>query len=329
MGCWNKTCGLSRLHITAGTPVYVFVLEEGKDSSDRCYSTALFSPLLLPFDRVYDDYGGGEDSSGPGLNPIMEGLRKNLIEVEQGENEYHDIPVKRDEFEVTNFFEAVHEGRLSVKGWRGAPNKIDFVMIRKDIAQHIFDNWEREHYVGNGKGTGGWGNNYVFYKFADVLADIPAFMDRLESKLKDDESEAENAGTETATAAVRRMTRRLRLYEGLASVYAWEERDQNKVSWYMMRDTYRYSSIVNVHEAIIDLVEAGERDEAIALLTEHLKAVYIDSFYHSTRNIWAPGCHEGSQGQDHDGYRVLVSAITEALDKEKAEYDEYNDDEEE
>lgn len=327
MGCWNKTCGLSRLHITAGEPVYVFVLEEGKDSSDRCYSTALFSPLLLPFESVYDDYGGGEDSSGPGLELILNGLRKNLIEMEQGENEYHDIPVKSDDFDATGFFEAVHEGRLSVKGWRGEPNKVDFVMIRKDVAQHIFDTWEREHYVGNGKGTGGWGNNYVFYKFADVLADIPAFMDRLESKLKDDGDLVESAGDEKAAAVIRRANLRLRLYEGLASVYAWEERDQNKVSWYMMRDTYRYSSIVHIHEAIVDLVEQGKRQEAEALLTEHLKAVYIDSFYHATRNIWAPGCHEGSQSQDHDGYRVLVSAITKVLDAEKAEYDEENEEE--
>ncbi len=327
MGCWNKTCGLSRLHITAGEPVYVFVLEEGKDSSDRCYSTALFSPLLLPFESVYDDYGGGEDSSGPGLELILNGLRKNLIEMEQGENEYHDIPVKSDDFDATKFFEAVHEGRLSVKGWRGEPNKVDFVMIRKDVAQHIFDTWEREYYVGNGKGTGGWGNNYVFYKFADVLADIPAFMDRLESKLKDDGDLVESAGDEKAAAVIRRANLRLRLYEGLASVYAWEERDQNKVSWYMMRDTYRYSSIVHIHEAIVDLVEQDKRQEAEALLTEHLKAVYIDSFYHSTRNIWAPGCHEGSQSQDHDGYRVLVSAITKVLDAEKAEYDEENEEE--
>lgn len=324
MGCWNKTCGLSRLHITAGEPVYVFVLEEGKDSSDRCYSTALFSPLLLPFDSIYDDYGGGEESSGAGLPYIVEGLRNSLIEMEQGENEYHDIPVKRDDFTVLNFFEAVHEGRLSVKGWRGEPNKVDFVMIRKDVAQHIFDTWEREHYVGNGKGTGGWGNNYVYYRFADVLADVPAFMDRLERRMNE-EGEDEKNLPETAVAT-KRAIRRLRMYEGLASVYAWEERDQNKVSWYMMRDTYRYSSIVRPHEIIMELVEQGKREEAEALLIEHLKAVYIDSFYHSTRNIWAPGCHEGSQGQDHDGYRVLVSAITSVLDKEKAEYDEYNDD---
>lgn len=325
MGCWNKTCGLSRLHIRAGDPVYVFVLEQSKDDHDRCYSTALFSPLLLPFDSVYDDYGGGEDSAGPGLNLIVEGLRKNLVEIEQGENEYYDIPVKRDDFSVEKFFEAVHENRLAIKGWRGNPNAVDFVMIRKDVAQHIFDNWERDHYVGDGKGTGGWGNNYVYYKFADVLADIPAFLDRLESKLVGDEAELTEAGE--AVEAMRRMTRRLRLYEGLAGVYAWEERDQNKVSWYMMRDTYRYCSVVSIHESIMDLMERGEREEAAALLTEHLKAVYIDSFYHSTRNVWTPGCHEGSQSQDHNGYRVLVSAITTALNAEKAEYDEENEDE--
>ena len=35
MGSWNKTCGISNLHIYAGTPVYVFVLQENPNKTDR------------------------------------------------------------------------------------------------------------------------------------------------------------------------------------------------------------------------------------------------------------------------------------------------------
>lgn len=44
MGCWNKTCGLSKLHVYAGDPVYVFVLEQNLNH-DRCYATAFWSPV--------------------------------------------------------------------------------------------------------------------------------------------------------------------------------------------------------------------------------------------------------------------------------------------
>ena len=33
MGSWNKTCGLSNLHIRAGDPVYVFVLEKDSEKA--------------------------------------------------------------------------------------------------------------------------------------------------------------------------------------------------------------------------------------------------------------------------------------------------------
>lgn len=76
MGCWYKTCGLSNLHIPAGTPVYVFVLERrGNGISDACYSTSMFAPLLLPFESEYNDYGGGENSKGVGFPYIMQALK--------------------------------------------------------------------------------------------------------------------------------------------------------------------------------------------------------------------------------------------------------------
>ena len=53
MGSWNKTCVLSNLAIYDGDKVVVFILEDGGDGSDS-YATALFRPLLLPFNSVYN-----------------------------------------------------------------------------------------------------------------------------------------------------------------------------------------------------------------------------------------------------------------------------------
>lgn len=185
MGCWNKTCGLSKLHIFAGDPVYVFVIEQNLDH-ERCYSTAFWSPALIPFESKYDDYGGGEESGGVWLPYIMEALKNSLIEQEVGENEYHDIAVKRDEFNEELFFESTHEGRLLTKDWRGNSREVDFVMFRKDVVDDILTNLEIDKYVGDGKGNRPDcpnGNNYIYYKFADVLADVPAFLDKLQFTL--------------------------------------------------------------------------------------------------------------------------------------------------
>lgn len=315
MGSWNKTCGLSNLHIIAGTDVYVFVLERNKDMDERCYSTAFYSPLLLPFYSKYNDYGGGEESSGVGLPFILDGLKDRLVEFGVGENEYHDVAVKKADFNEELFFDAVHEDRLRVKTYKG-DTAVEFVMFRKAVADDILDNWCREKYVGEGKGTTGYSNNYITYKFADVLADLPEFLDKLETLLK--------VGYSYDDPTVITPSLRLRMLGGLSEVFEW--RHPNKVSWYMVRDNYRYSQLVNVHELIIESVANGDRMLAEQLMTDHLKAVYLDSFMHEVRKVWIPGAHEGSQTQEHVGYHALIGAMTRALEVERKSWEE--DDEE-
>ena len=67
--------------------MYVFVLEENQNRSDTCYTTSLYRPVLLPFESVYNDYGGGCDSGDIGFNLIMESIRQVLVEVPQGKNQ--------------------------------------------------------------------------------------------------------------------------------------------------------------------------------------------------------------------------------------------------
>lgn len=64
------------------------------------------------------------------------------------------------------------------------------------------------------------------------------------------------------------------------------------------------------------------------MLVDHLKATYIDSFMHEVRKVWMPGAHEGSQTQEHGGYRVLIDAMTQALDVEDKERKEWDEDDE-
>jgi hypothetical protein len=313
MGCWNKTCGLSNLHITHGDEVYVFVIEENTDKTDRCYTTSFWRPLLLPFTSKYNDYGGGEESSGPGFQLIMDSVAKQLVETDLGKNRYHDIAVKKEGFGEEQFFDAVHEHRLFKTDYYGVTAVIDFVMMRKDVVDYILENRVIEKYVGEGKGTSGYGNSYVTYKFKDILKDLPEFMDKLEIV-----ADLESASNKPELAETLMELMR----SGGLSIFSYDH--PNKVSERLRGDNYRVSSIVSERDAVLSLLKAGKRAEAESLVTDLLKGHYIDTFMESTRKNWAPGGHEGSQNQDADEYRLLIKAMTNALDADDAYWKEVN-----
>jgi hypothetical protein len=308
MGSWNKTCGLSNLHITAGTPVYVFVLERNK-TYEHCYSTGLFAPLLLPFESVYDDYGGGDDSSGPALDYIMNMIKKDLVEMEVGDNQYHDIAVKKEGFDAEKFFEAVHEDRLSIQDrFSAEPTQLYFTMMRKDIVDDILANRTIEEYVGGNKGTiAKWNGekNYIQYKFADLVADIrPLLNDAME-----------------IIGKASKEDRAFKMMSGFE--YMFDRDYENKVLKWVRGDGYRYSRIVDMKRVISKGLEIGTVDsinKVAALLEEYLKGIYIDSFMESARKLWVPGGHEGSQSSSGGALRLLGAATVRALDREKAEW---------
>ena len=311
MGCWNKTCGLSNLHITAGTPVYVFVLEKN-DSYEHCYSTGLFSPLLLPFESEYNDYGGGENSSGIALNIIMGGIKRDLVEMPLGENTYHDIEVTKEKFDIDLFFEAVHEDRLSIKGrFSAEPTPIYFTMMRKDVVDAILEKREIEEYVGDNKGTiAKWGDekNYIRYKFADIVANIRPMIAEARAKVAEAKKDNEHLAN-------------YMLFDGISSIFEYNS-PHISARW-MRYDNYRYSRIVDMKIVFRKAFEAGtdEAMETLALVMEqHLKALYIDGFMSAARKTWIPGGHEGSQSTSGGALKLLGKVVSDVVDAERAEW---------
>jgi hypothetical protein len=308
MGCWNKTCGLSNLHITAGTPVYTFVLEyRTLPVDDFCYSTSLFRPLLLPFVCEYDDYGGGENSSGLSFQLIMNSIKRDLVEVPLGDNQYHDIAVTREEFGERLFFESVHEGRLQIKSpYSAEPTNLTFTMFRKDVVDSILERQVMQRYVGGGKGTCGWDNNYVRYRFSDVIADIPRLLEDVQSKLIEDSHRG--------------------LLMGLRSLMG-SDYDNLTLDYLTENNSYRYSSIVNISSLMRDGFENGSpvaMQRLQEVLTEYIRGVVIDQFMHRARKTWIPGGHEGSQSTSSGALRLLSEVTLWAIDRERAEWLEAN-----
>lgn len=319
MGSWCKTCGLSGLHITAGEQVYVFVLEKNNILNDQCYSTAFYRPFLLPFYSEYDDYGGGENSYGVAFQPIMEAICKKLVELDVGENEYHDIAVTRDKFGESLFFEAVHEHRLKVKLHSlSTETNLEFVMFRKDIVDYILANWGREDYVGAGQGTSGWNNSYIQYGFQDIINDIPEFMTILEAKVAD--QSLENKSWLDSVPPELRL-KLMSTLMGFDSMFDYNEK--NKVARWMRGDRYRYLNLLSIQDLIVTaLVTDQDREKAEMIITDYLKANYIDAFMHETRKVWLPGAHEGSQSNETQGYRVMCDAICKVINEQDRDRDE-------
>lgn len=302
MGSWNQTCGLSNLHIGPGQSVYVFVLEQNP-RYDHSYSTNLFTPVVLPFEAEYDAYGSGINCAGPGLEPVIQGLKQYLVEVEQGPNPYHDIAVTRDTFTVNRLFEAANEDRLFVNTRSTQePHRVYVTMFRKDIVDDILENRVVEEYVGNGQGDHGWGNNFVKLRFADIVADVHPLIEAI---IADPEAAQASYATADVVDSIHR------------------HRDQWLAARWLDSVGIRFSRIVNINRVISQALQTPNQktlDWLEQVVAQFLKGVYIDTFMHAARKSWIPGGHEGSQSLSGGALRLLAAVTVRALDREKAEW---------
>lgn len=327
MGCWNQTCGITQLHITAGEKVMVFPLVQSPQDN-LCYTTPHWTPFAIPFTSHYNDYGAGEDSSGPGLNAILKFLKENLVEVEQGKNRFHDIPVKREDFDEEKFWEAIHEQRLSVKTHYGDQYQVGMVMIKHSIVEYILEHQVYSHYEGYDRESGT--SKYTKYKFADVLASAEPILDKL---FDHEDLDLEDLDEEQAQRAIKqyRALKRYRALEQAATAVSESDERNWAANWlrHGCPSHLRYSafSSLAIDDALLHCVDTLDRDTAREILALFLTTVAIDEFLMETRKFWSPQAGAGSQNSSHSGYRLLMSAMSKALDDEKAEWDDEDDDE--
>jgi len=317
MGCWNQTCGLTQIHIRAGEPVLVFpLIESNRDS--LCYSTPYWTPFPIPFASEYNDYGGGENSSGLGLDMILHFLQKNLAEIEQGENKYHDIAVKREGFDEDKFWEAIHEMRLKVNVYN-KEKEIGFVMIKQSVVDYLIEHEQFSQYEGYDEK----GSKYTKYKFADILTSLEVVLDKLFVVEEEDSDVPEE---------LREKLKFLMRYNALERISS-DIVDADKHNWaaqwlrYGIGSHLGYSGFSSsiVENKLFKYVEAGDREGARELMVQFFTMKFIDSFMMGTRKFWSPQAGAGSQNNDQSGYRLLMGAMAHVLDEEKAERDAWED----
>lgn len=334
MGCWNGTCGLSGLPIISGEEVYIFpIVESYRDSF--CYSTALYNPTIIPFRAKYNDYGAGEECHGVALELIMDGVRKHLIELEVGENKYHDIAVKREGFDVNTFFEAVHEKRLRVLNLlRAYPDQpkykeVFFTMVRKDVVDRLWNEWTFDRYKRkDAEIPEGFETDQYYFKnitYAKLAGLIPDFMEFCDAKefpssdavnkiIKDDDPEVSSKRVMLIDVYKRKC-----FFEG--------SRD------HILSDTFGhafgtgyagggFAHIVNFSNPILDKYLSGDKDGAYELMREALIGKMVNSFMEATRKVWLPVMHQGSQSEEYDEYRLMNIITTDVMNEREKEYED-------
>lgn len=322
MGCWNQTCGITQIHIRAGEPVMIIPLAESIRES-LCYSTPFWAPFELPFYAEYNDYGAGENEEGIGLEYLLTELRRTLVEVEQGDNEYHDIPVKKADFDVECFWEAIHEQRLSINSYK-ENHQVGMMMVKMSVFNHLVENREFSTYDYDRKTSK---ITYYKYKFQDVLDGVPGLVDAIIGrdmpssldKLDAEDREHMKRMYFMFDPVSKASQKLLGSYDNEVS-----RKDCNRAALWLRNQTshLRYGGFGTVIDsALEELLDADNRDGAIELLREHLKILFIDSLFLATRKFWSPQAGCGSQNQEHSGYRTLINAMTHVLDEEKAEWE--------
>lgn len=333
MGCWNGTCGLSGLPIIHGEEMYVFpIVESYRDSF--CYSTALYRPSVVPFRAEYNDYGAGEKCSGPALELLIDGIREKLVEMEVGENQYHDIAVKREGFDVDMFFEACHEKRLRfvnpMRGYEGEAQTKDvfFTMVRKDVVDRLWNEWSFDMWKGS-KGSVPDGfesdqyyiKNVTYVKLAEL---IPQYMEQMAGKDSPYKKALEGIDDESKLERMKDFFLRHTFFEGHSEHILSGSFGHAFGSGYAGGG---FSSIGNIKDKILDEYLEGNKEVAYELMREALVGIMVNSFMESTRKVWLPPMHQGSQSEEYSEYRLMNRITSDIMDARQKEFEWDEEDE--
>jgi hypothetical protein len=302
MGCWNHTCAVTNLPIYAGEEVEVILLKapEMPDAASYCYPYVYHSPLPLTFHGKYDDYGAVEECEGAALDIIIDGIREDLVEMEQGENQYHDIPAKKETFNVEQLFELDHEDRLFVKNRMAAWDKypdtlaIKHIVVRKAVYDEITTNfgierWNRET------------SEEYYIKLTDLDYDV--YTQDIDNIL----ALPEDSGTYS--------------YLRYAQDEIRGDSELSKIISSYGRSIYGLTDPINVNEILITLREE-KSDLYDAVLVNAARFAIFSHYMDDTRKSWHVPSGLGSQNQNTYGQELTAKLILSEVDKIKHFWDE-------
>lgn len=324
MASWHKTCGLSNLHITSGTPVYVFVLEHDTEAGfDKCFTTGVCAPLLLPFTSEYNGYGGGVNSSGKILDIVLDSIRDHIVPVSGFMSDVNAASLNEQ-----SFFEFVSTDSLKInRPYLQRPINVTFTMFRKDVVDHILETREVEYDLGINYKSYDFPERFTKIKFKDIVADVRPFIEQIASGFYLPITDPENSMLPTVEPdhfvrtdfSEGSPTEYRMMVDSVLSdvLYGYGQSRTNKLIRYLRTENTRFSLLVNMRELITTYIDENKLDQLEEILIEHVKATFIDDFMSSARKVWIPGGHEGNESYSSGALQLLGDAINKVIAKEE------------
>lgn len=271
MGCWNHTCALSNLPVMYRDEVYVFLLLKNELRDNLVHPSSFWLPFPLFFEGKYNDYGAVEDCHGPMLDTIVGIFKKYLFEMEEGENKFHDIPVKKDKFDVELLFDADGEERLFLT----APSyysqlrernidriEVKHIVIRKNILDSILKSYKSEHFRYC---------NFTFEKLHEMVKVI-------------------------FTKAIESRNEKKFLVDGKFDHFY---------------ETIRFMGPVIFEFDVIDeILETSDQAKIDALIYQMTVFDFMNNFMNFNRRVWTPTTSGAGQEVSTESHKLLAKIIT-------------------
>lgn len=323
MGSWFGTCGLTKLPIYDGEEVKVVILQKNK-RVNHSYATALYTPIMGAFDDVYADYGRGENPEKDDIYLIhQENIINALQEFELGENQYHDIAVKKEGFNGELFYDAIHEERLKVfSRCKTNTYDLDFVMFKKSAYWTLLNSYKTEMYNGD----------FSYYGLTDLYNEIDNFCDTFRKLF-------EESITEVVQLEDKSKASKLFFYITNPLIAPNCKIANNLFSSDSFGEASRVSDVTtNIRKYITDAAQLqtltpenihaaiSRFDAVLPQIKQYLKSCtetkMISLFFEGTRQIWTPGFHVGSQSNELSNYNILLQCISSELKSMDSDYDD-------
>lgn len=329
MGCWNGTCGISQLSITAGKKVKAVVIVNDfslPEASGFCYNSDYASPYSFVFEGDYNDYGSVENIKDTKSTRLFkeffaEGLKNNSIEVKP--DSYYDKEMFGDEeknyseLSFENIVKIMERDRVSVKIKNYVTNEdvwtnMGIFMVHNDVYESVRDSLF----------------NSTYYDTKDIKEDIIAqdCLFAVEDMFEKNEEHTEDELLELFKNEQDKEEKN-RLMKMIVNLNSFGDN-----GWDMrIRKSSDYSNQVRIlkggegsdstafnsyHRMLTNNYNPSEKQEIIDMLSEMIILINIMV---SLRKPWASQPGKGSQSFDQTAYLGLAEGIKKVVFSERSD----------
>lgn len=311
MGSFNFVCAVSGLPIVAGDKVKYILLEQISTRRGwTCYIDDRWAPRIFPVSAEYNDYGSVENIKHSLASDFsIELLKRDLVEIDIGENTSHDPAVKKT-MTFEELLDPAWDGRLEVKPEFRERRIVEQAMIREDVWNSLcsmsFHSWYKNNQLNL--------NDYKQYAI-DYYNELKKFADE-EAKIRDtlkDESIS--------------ISERSRLFSEVSNIICLKAdlRFNNFVAGNLLNSNCYQGVLVESFELIYK--KEYSQNEIDKFLEEVAEYAFVRTILGVLKMQWKPG-HTGGQDVDskfHKQFHENILNINNNIIKKQEEDGWYDD----